>query len=108
MLKTNTLKKFDFKQTITKRLTPKYREEKETIKSQIDSTNIHYTNTFKGNKLSHFDKDCIRVFYLNINGINVTQGDYSLVQLCLNLQEPGVVIISLIETHVQWKRYFIK
>ena len=67
--KQNTLKKFGFNQTITKRITPRKGEEKETLHTQLNTTSIHYDNTFKGDKISILDKDCIRIFYLNINGI---------------------------------------
>ena len=68
--KQNTLKKFGFNQTITKIITPINREEKETLQNELDKTNIYYDNTFKGDKISNLDKDCIRIFYLNINRIN--------------------------------------
>ena len=70
----NTLNKFGFNQKITKIITPRNREEKETLQTQLDTTNIHYDNTFKGDKISNLNKDCIRIFYLNINGINLKKG----------------------------------
>ena len=85
--KQNTLQKFGFNQKITKRITPRNREEKKTLQTQLDTTNIHYDNTFKGDKISTFNKDCIRILYLNINGINLKKGAHSLVQLCLNLKK---------------------
>ena len=51
MLKKNTLKKFGFNQIITKRITPRNKAEKETMQTQLDTTNIHYENTFKGDKI---------------------------------------------------------
>ena len=39
--KQNTLKKFGFNQTTTKRITLINREEKETLQTQLDTTNIH-------------------------------------------------------------------
>ena len=107
MHKTKYIKNISFHQTITKRITPRNKEEKETMQTQLDTTNIHYENTFKGDKMSNLNKDCIRIFYLNINGINFKQGAHSLVQLCLNLKEKGVDIISLTETNVHWKRNHI-
>ena len=61
-LKQNSLKKFGLNQTITKRITPINREEHETLQTQLDTTNIHYGNTFKGDKSSTLDIDCIRIF----------------------------------------------
>ena len=58
---------------------------------------------FKGNIISLLDKDCIRIFYLNINGIHFKKEGHSLVQLCLNLKERGVDIISLTETNINLK-----
>ena len=68
--KQNTLKKYGFNQKIAKIITPRNKEEKETMQTQLETTNIHYENTFKGDKISNLNKDCIRIFYLNINGIN--------------------------------------
>ena len=101
--KQNMLKQFGFKQTITKIIAPKTKETNEIVQTQIDSTNIHHNNTFKGNKISTLDKDCIRIFYLNINGINFKKEAHLLVQLYLNLKELGVNIISLTETNIHWK-----
>ena len=105
--KQNTLKKFGFNQTITKRITPRNREEKETLHTQLNTTIIHYDNTFKGDKISILDKDCMRIFYLNINGINLKKWTHSLVKLCSNLKEIGIDIISLIETNIHWKINYI-
>ena len=58
---------------------------------------------FKGNSISLLDKDCIRIFYLNINRINFKKETHSLVQLSLNLKDLGVDIISLIETNTNLK-----
>ena len=79
--KQNTLKKYGFNQKIAKIITPRNKEEKETMQTQLDTTNIHYDNIFKGDKISTLTKDCIRIFYLNINGINLKKGAHSLMQL---------------------------
>ena len=65
------------------------------MQTQLDTTNIHYDNIFKGDKISTLTKDCIRIFYLNINGINLKKGAHSLMQLWINLKETGVDIICL-------------
>ena len=57
--KKNTLKKFGFNQKITKIITPRNKEEKETMQTQLDTTNIHYDNIFNGDKISTLNKDCI-------------------------------------------------
>ena len=60
-------------------------------------------NRHKGDRLTKLELNHTRLFYININGIDNSNGDHSLLQLCQHLQEVGVDIICLTEIDVQWK-----
>ena len=45
------------------------------------------TNEYKGDKLTTLTSNHIRIFYMNINGLELGKGGHSLLQLCLTLKE---------------------
>ena len=70
---------------------------------QFDSAlkdNYHF-----GDKLNRLKESNLRIFYLNINGL---ESDLNkLTQLCLNLCSKGVSIICITETNLHWKKNYL-
>ena len=58
------------------------------------------TNDYSEDKLTKIDKNSIRVYYMNTNGIYSRNGNHTMLQLCHNLNKVGVNIIGLTETNV--------
>ena len=48
--------------------------------------------------------DHIRIFYININGLDLSKKGHSWLQLCQSLEEKGVDAICLTETNVNWDK----
>ena len=101
------LKSFGFKQKITTNKTTEQKRYNNSIQTPLNTQTKLKENRYKGDKLTKLDQNHTRLFYLNINGIDTGNGDHSLLQLCHNLQEEGVDVISLTETNVHWKRQHV-
>ena len=93
---------FNHKVNINKKL--KQTQLKNSIQTPFNIQNTLNVNRYKGDILTKLGLNHTRLFYININGIDNGNGDHFLLQLCQHLQEVGVVIISLTETNVHWKR----
>ena len=102
--KQHGLKAFGFKHkaNINKKL--KQIQPNNSIQTTFNSQNTLKVNRHKGDRLTKLELNHTRLFYININGIDNSNGDHSSLQLCQHLQEVGVYIISLTEIDVQWKR----
>ena len=98
------LKSFGFKQKITTNKKLKQIRYNISIQTPFNNQKKLKENRHKGDKLTKIDPNNTRLFYININGIDTGNGDHSLLQLCQNLQEVGVDVISLTETNVHWQR----
>ena len=98
------LKSFGFKQKITINKKLKQIRYNNSIQTPFNNQKKLKENRHKRDRLTKLDPNNNRLFYININGINTGNGDHSLLQLCQNLQEVGVDVISLTETNVHWQR----
>ena len=74
-------------------------------------------NDYREDRLSKIDPSNIHIFYININGLDIKNSDYSLLQFCQIFQEKRVDFVSITETNVSWrenislivsKKYFTK
>ena len=102
----NTFKSFGFKQKLSSSI-PKITQNilYNTTHTQFDTlNNFTITNNFREDRLIKLDPNNIRIFYINMNGLNIGNWDYSLLQLCQTFQEKGVDIVKFTETNVHWKR----
>ena len=64
-------------------------------------------NTSHGEKLNIIHPNSLRMFYININGMDLGKSDHSLLQLCQTLKSKEVDIICLTETNVHWSPFLI-
>ena len=100
----NTIKaKVKNNQSITKSYSQTYLTPTKELKENEPKGDITITNY----------EDYIRIFYININGLDLSKKGHSWLQLCLSLEEKGVDAICLTETNVNWQRqhlfnYFTK
>ena len=51
----------------------------------------------RGDRLNKINPNTIRGFYININGLDIGHGDYSLLKICYTLQAKGVDTINITE-----------
>ena len=58
------------------------------------------SNEYKGDILNPIEVGSFRIYYININGIDLDLGEYSLLQVCKTLNKKGVDLIFLIKTNV--------
>ena len=49
-------------------------------------------------------EDYVIIFYININGLDLSKKGHSWLQLCISLENKDVDAIYLIETNVSWER----
>ena len=75
-----------------------------TTQTKIQDLKPFDTNESKGDTLNILDPNHIRIFYMNINGIELGKGGHSLLQLCVTLKAKGVDLVCLTETNVHWER----
>ena len=64
-------------------------------------------NEYFGDKVTTKPKENLRIISLNINGLDLGNGEHSLLQLCLNLQDKDVDLLCLTETKVNCQRYHL-
>ena len=74
-----------------------------TTQTKIQNQTPFDTTESKGDSLNILDPNHIRIFYMNINGLELGKGGHSLLQLCLTLKDKGVDMVCLTETHVHWE-----
>ena len=67
--------------------------------------NFTITNESKGDRLMTLSPNHVRIFY--INGLDIRNGDHSLLQLCQILQEKGFDIVCITKPNVHWERAHI-
>ena len=87
---------FKGKETISKH---RYSSEPKQF-TQMEINTITTNNTSHGEKLNTIHPNCLRIFYTNINGIDLGKSDHSLLQLCQTLKSKEVDIICVTETNV--------
>lgn len=107
--KKNTLNLFGFREKASTKL-PKLSHQPldNTTQTHIDNMrNFNSTNKSRGNRLTKLDPNYIRILHININGLDIGNGDYSLIYLCQNFQEKGVDIVCITKTNVHWERSHI-
>ena len=75
-----------------------------TTQTKIQDLKPFDTNESKGDTLNILNPNHIRIFYMNINGIELGKGGHSLLQLCVTLKSKGVDLVCLTETNVHWER----
>ena len=75
-----------------------------TAQSKIQNLTPFDTNESKGDTLNILNPNYIRIFYMNINGLELGKRGHSLLQLCLTLKEKGVDMGCFTETHVHWEK----
>ena len=57
-------------------------------------------NDYQRDNPKDFNQKDIRIFYININGLDIGNDNHSLLQLCNTLKKIGVYIVCLIDTNV--------
>ena len=57
-------------------------------------------NEYKGNKLTQFNPEHIRLFYININGVDTGKGKHTLVQLYQHLNWTEIDVIEVIDPNI--------
>ena len=92
---------------------------KNIIKVNVQSKKSHhnnYTHTYlppikelkdnepQGDIMIQKSEDFIRIFYININGLDLSKKGHSWLQLCQSLEEKSFDAICLTETHFNWER----
>ena len=89
----NTIKaKVKNNQSITKSYSQTYLTPTKELKENKPKGDITITNY----------EDYIIIFYININGLDLSKKGHSWLQLCLSLEEKGVDAICQTETNVNW------
>lgn len=58
------------------------------------------SNEYKGEILNPIEVGSFRIYYININGMDLDSGEYSFLQVCKTLNKKGVDLICLIEKNV--------
>ena len=61
-------------------------------------------NERQGDIMTTKCKEHVRLFYININVLDLSKKGHSWLQLCLSFEEKGVYAIYLTETNVNWKK----
>ena len=85
------LQKFGFKGKATTSKQKYSSEPKQDTQMEI---NIEITNnTSYGDKLNTIHPNSLRIFYININGMDIGKSDHSLLQLCQTLKSKAADII---------------
>ena len=65
---------------------------------------LNLPNEPKGNPMITKPSSSIRIFYMNINGIDQTTYEYSFLQLCSSLKTKDVDVICLTKTNIDWNK----
>ena len=103
--KQDSLKSFEIREKIqTKPNQLPQQPTDNTTKTKIQNLTPFDTTESKGDSLNILNPNHIRIFYMNINGLELGKGGYSLLQLCLTLKEKVVDMVCLTETNIPWER----
>ena len=102
--KQKTLESHGFKNIIKLKV-----KSNQSINKSYSQTNLTPTKELKDNepKGDIMITNCeayVRIFYININGLDLSKKGHSWLQLCLSLDEKDVDAICLTETNVNWER----
>ena len=65
----------------------------------IYHTNEIQTNDYRGECLPKLIKNNIKIYYMNINGIDLRNGYHTMLKLCHSLNKVSADIIGLTETN---------
>ena len=75
-----------------------------TAQSKIQNLTPFDTNESKGDTLNILNPNHIRIFYMNINELELGKRGHWLLQLCLTLKEKGVDMVCFTEKNAHWER----
>ena len=79
---------------------------KNSIQPTLESLQTSQINDYFEDELFTKLIENIRIISLNINGLDLGKGEYSLPQLCSNLQDKGEYLLCLTETNINWHRQY--
>ena len=102
--KQNTLESHKFKNIIKLKVQSKNNINKNYIQTYLPPIKELKDNAPQGDIMIHKHEDHIRLFYININVLDLSKKGHSWPQLCQFLEEKGVDAIYLTEKNVNWKR----
>ena len=85
------LQKFGFKGKATTSKQKYSSEPKQDTQMEINTEITN--NTSHGDKLNTIHPNSLRIFYININGMDIGKSDHSLLQLCQTLKSKEADII---------------
>ena len=102
--KQNTLESHGFKNTIKVKVQSKKCINKNYTQTYLSPIKELKDNEPQGDIMIHKREDYIRIFHININGLDLSKKGHSWLQLCQSLEEKGVDAIFLTETNVNWER----
>ena len=106
--KQDSLKSFGFREKIqTKPNQIPQQPTDNTIQTKIQNLPPFDKTESKEDSQNILNSNHIRIFFMNINELELGKGGHSLLQLCLTLKEKGVDMVCPTETNIHWERAHI-